>query len=305
MSFGPIYYTGYEEEDDEFSDIDESQSSADEVEKDVIKFFKSKKVEYNASLNKSELADDFEAEMNQKLNEMVEVQKKKYFHERTDEKLSNELKEPIIKKDSAIPKSSNVEMNYEIEDTDSEEELLTGVRCKKSKPQYTNDELLYDPDMDDEDQNWVNKQRKTSKKVVSPKKPVTSFVSGSGKAPEETYLAENSDAVLNCPCCMAVLSMDCQRHEKFKTQYRAMFVFNCQIDQEKQLKYPKHEMSKKKSNKYKKQKKEVSIQSELIDDEAEFDLFRSVTCESCNTRVGVYDEKEEIYHFFNVLASHS
>ena len=38
-----------------------------------------------------------------------------------------------------------------------------------------------------------------------------------------------TDAVLNCPCCFVVLCIDCQRHEKYTDQYRAMFVSNCKM----------------------------------------------------------------------------
>ena len=86
-----------------------------------------------------------------------------------------------------------------------------------------------------------------------------------------------------------------------------MFVFNCEINTEEQLKYKKNEENKKK---FKKLKKTKPIES-IIEDEQissvvhEFDVYRSVACKLCNTDVGVYDEKEEIYHFFNVLAGHS
>ncbi len=50
---------------------------------------------------------------------------------------------------------------------------------------------------------------------------------------------------------------------------------------------------------------EKSCFQESVVTENDFDVYRSVTCKSCNTSVGVYDEKDEIYHFFNVLAGHS
>jgi hypothetical protein len=49
----------------------------------------------------------------------------------------------------------------EEEDTDSEEEFKTGLRCTIKKQKFTNDELFYDPNKDDQDENWVNKQRET------------------------------------------------------------------------------------------------------------------------------------------------
>ena len=63
----------------------------------------------------------------------------------------------------------------------------------------TNDELLYDPDADDEDEKWMVSQ-------------------------EGHKIAKNSDAVLNCPSCMTVLCVDCQRHEKYHTQVSLSYI---------------------------------------------------------------------------------
>jgi hypothetical protein len=89
------------------------------------------------------------------------------------------------------------------------------------------------------------------------------------------------------------------RHEHYKTQYRAMFVFNCNIKQTEQLKFPKEET--KSSKKCKNKSEDMTGSSSTV----EYELFRPVECSSCKAEVGVYDEKEEIYHFFNILASHS
>jgi hypothetical protein len=86
-----------------------------------------------------------------------------------------------------------------------------------------------------------------------------------------------------------------------------MFVFNCKINFDEQLKYPKNELDKKKFKKSKLNKVIDSVADIKIDgdDDEQFDLFKPVECINCNTEIGVYDEKEELYHFFNVLASHS
>ena len=72
-----------------------------------------------------------------------------------------------------------------------------------------------------------------------------------------------------------------------------MFVFNCKTDETELLKYPKNEFKKK-------FKKNNSKKEEMI----EYDEYKAVHCTKCNTQVGLYEFKEEIYHFFNVLASH-
>lgn len=90
---------------------------------------------------------------------MIETEKQKYFPE------SVKSSEPMMAVDEAPkqsePMKDDNDINYELEDTDSEEEEATGLRFKKKKPQFTNDDLFYDPDMDEEDQKWVNKHRKT------------------------------------------------------------------------------------------------------------------------------------------------
>lgn len=58
---------------------------------------------------------------------------------------------------------------------------------------------FYDPEADERDERWVAKQRKGHK----------------------------SDAVLSCPLCFTTLCLDCQQHERYENQFRAMFVMNC------------------------------------------------------------------------------
>jgi BRCT domain type II-containing protein len=83
------------------------------------------------------------------------------------------------------------------------------------------------------------------------------------------------------------------RHDVYDNQYRAMFVRNCEIDTSEFLKYPKA------SNRSRKRKKN----KENCEADTSDDKFHPVKCTECNTVVAVYDE-EEVYHFFNVLASY-
>jgi len=84
MNSGPVYYTGYED-DDEPSDVESqsSESSSDEIEKDFDSFLKHK-----ASKSKSKeikLADDFEAEMNKQLDTIINEQQDKYLNSKSIE----------------------------------------------------------------------------------------------------------------------------------------------------------------------------------------------------------------------------
>lgn len=83
------------------------------------------------------------------------------------------------------------------------------------------------------------------------------------------------------------------RHEKYVTQYRAVFVVNCKIKTD--------QVSQSGSQKRKRGRNgRLSIETEGGSVSGE--TTKLVCCSLCSTEVGVVDE-EEIYHFFNVLPS--
>lgn len=157
---------------------------------------------------------------------------------------------------------------------------LNGDDNKETKAkcdQETNpndDDLLYDPGADNEDEKWAaNKRRLIS--GIRNDAGLSSSIAGSSR----------TDGTLNCPCCMTMLCLDSQRHEIYKTQYRAMFVFNCSIDFNQSFEY--------------KDKKKLKKRFHGKTDRS----YYPVKCTVCNTQVAVYDS-DEVYHFFNVLASY-
>ncbi|KAL4186105.1 hypothetical protein AMTRI_Chr09g12570 [Amborella trichopoda] len=131
---------------------------------------------------------------------------------------------------------------------------------------------FYDSDIDEKDTLWVEKTRK-------------------GRV---------SDAVLSCPACFTTLCLDCQRHERYLTQYRAMFVRNCTIKTNQILHSPS--VSKRKQAKAKEKIKDSKNSGEPSENGEEDEIFRPVCCSICKTEVAVMD-KDEVYHFFNILAS--
>lgn len=177
-------------------------------------------------------------------------------------------------------------------DSDSEEEDKTAqVTKKKKKRQHripTNDELLYDPEKDNRDQAWVDAQRRGYHGL------------GTWRSHQQQRPVPNSDAVLNCPACMTTLCLDCQRHESYKTQYRAMFVMNCSVNKDEVLRYKIPENRKKRRS----HKKMRSSDGDAAGPEEAEEIYHPVMCTECSTEVAVYD-KDEVFHFFNVLASHS
>ncbi|CAH2328375.1 E2F-associated phospho [Pelobates cultripes] len=182
-------------------------------------------------------------------------------------------------------------------DSDSEDESSNAAVKKikprrKNHPVLTNDDLLYDPQEDERDQEWVDARRRRYRNMKNPKT--------SGRQQAKNQAIPNSDAVLNCPACMTTLCLDCQRHESYRTQYRAMFVMNCSVSKDEVLKFPDQPLKKHRRH----DRKKVKCPATATDRQTKSDeMYHPVKCTECSTEVAVYD-KEEVYHFFNVIASH-
>ena len=90
-----------------------------------------------------------------------------------------------------------------------------------------------------------------------------------------------SDAVLSCPACFETVTLDCQRHYKWEDQYRAMFVRNVRVDTKSHLVAAGHALAAGRGGRRAVQRGVLRAMGELV---------------------GVGD-REEVYHFFNTLAS--
>lgn len=182
---------------------------------------------------------------------------------------------------------------FDSDDDEVPEEQVPG----RSKKKQTDDELFYDPDQDDEDQLWVDNVRRNYLPGHEPSE------ASSGSSRDKPKPLPNSDAVLNCPACFAVVCLDCQRHETYPDQYRAMFVLNCNVDQTQKLKFP---LSKKAAKKKRSKGGGGGAGSESLgrEDADDAEDYNPVKCEACSTEIAVFD-KDEVYHFFNIVASHA
>ncbi|KAF9159284.1 hypothetical protein DFQ26_006736 [Actinomortierella ambigua] len=160
----------------------------------------------------------------------------------------------------------------------------------------SNDQLLYDPEQDELDQEWL-------------------FDKIAGHRPKGTKREDIwTDAILVCPMCWTTLCYDCQQHEFYPHQFRAMFVENCRTIQNEALKFPKAPSTKAQQKKAMHPAKAPTADTttdptpDAPDTVPQFhpdspDVFyHPVVCESCNTKVAVVDS-DEIYHFFHVIAS--
>lgn len=269
----------------EYLDFDDSDQESPESSDDEIDILLHGTPEQKRKLccsgrgkgDKSSSEDEFEKEMNAELNGHVKALEKKRGSVSSEAGPSGES--------AGINNEDGPQKYYDDVYFDSdEEEMFTTGDARSKKKQLSNDELLYDPEADEDDERWVEKQRRS----YLPKSQASSNKGKKKPLP-------NSDAVLDCPACMTTLCLDCQRHDTYKSQYRAMFVMNCTVDFKELLKYPQ-------VNNKRKRKKQKSSATQDTSSETE-DKFHPVKCNECNTVVGVYDT-DEIYHFFNVLASY-
>ncbi|XP_045182669.2 E2F-associated phosphoprotein-like [Mercenaria mercenaria] len=259
---------------DDESDQEAVDSSDDEI--DILLHGtpeqKRKMVRHSSSVTRdSSSEDDFEKEMNAELNGQVkEIERRR-----------GSVSEAGCSGTSTTEGTEPQRFHDDVYCDSDEEDMVTQGDKKKQQKQLSNDDLLYDPNIDDDNEKWMENQRR-------------SYLSkGNGISTQKHRRLPHSDAVLDCPACMTTLCLDCQRHDVYDNQYRAMFVTNCKVDTSEFLKYPKTD---KRSRKRKKA-------SQNSDNDTNVDKFHPVKCEECNTVVAVFDE-DEVYHFFNVLASY-
>ncbi|KAF9930401.1 hypothetical protein FBU30_000532 [Linnemannia zychae] len=161
----------------------------------------------------------------------------------------------------------------------------------KKHATISNADLLYDPDEDDRDENWLIKK-------ISANRPP-------GCRPEDIW----TDAILSCPMCLTQLCFDCQQHDIYTHQFRAMFVEHCRVVETERLRFPN--VPKKNNTKTKKAIKSNDSSSLTLEESkppefkpSEDDdmdaVYNPVVCEICNTRVALMDQ-DEVFHFFNVI----
>ncbi|KAG7250305.1 hypothetical protein CRUP_010332 [Coryphaenoides rupestris] len=112
-------------------------------------------------------------------------------------------------------------------------------------------------------------------------------------------------------------------HERFRTQYRAMFVMNCTVKREEVLRYrtPQERRRSKRRSRRTREQEEVQrgggaqqvevqggggVEQEEVQGggaQEQEEVYHPVQCTECSTEVGVVDQ-DEVFHFFNILASH-
>ena len=189
--------------------------------------------------------------------------------------------------------------NHSTEDDDDAEDDET--------LKYTTDDQLYGANLDDEDEAWVYQNLRSG---IAESVDVRRHPEPHQPLPQEQHpqlplerakllKPRDSDAVLSCPCCFTIVCMDCQQHETYQNQYRAMFVMNICLTHK--LIYDTHS----------KQLVELTTTTTTttqskpmaLDGDDTAEVYYSVHCLQCKTQVAALDMKEEVYHFFGCLAS--
>ena len=107
-------------------------------------------------------------------------------------------------------------------------------------------DVLFDSNVDDEDEAWVYMNLRAGEPEPHNLRVATASQSSNTNPnqdggqrshdpnpnpnPCSVLKPRDSDAVLSCPCCFTIVCMDCQRHDVYKHQFRAMFVQQVYID---------------------------------------------------------------------------
>eukprot|EP00873_Tetraselmis_striata_P045821 jgi/Tetstr1/466085/TSEL_010670.t1 len=187
-------------------------------------------------------------------------------------------------RDAAVPNEDRwwlsddeeVDGSSDGEDSDSDSDSARG-EAQRLASAAEQEEWMLDPDADERDAVWADAAR--------------------GGRP--------SDAILSCPACLTTLCLECQQHELYEGQFRAMFVRNCALG-------GPTAAAARPGGATAGAKRGLDGQPGGAAGGASGrtrggagaggDGLRAVRCGTCGAEVGVLDA-EEVYHFFNVFPS--
>ena len=161
---------------------------------------------------------------------------------------------PLIEAQVAATDDTSGAANTTAEQVD--DQIAAAASSDDDEPlKFEKEDEYFDNALDDEDEAILNQHRSAA---------TTTGATATAAYPQ-------SDAQLSCPACFDTLCIECQQHEKYSRQYRAISVMNVAVSAR------KHQ-------------------------DAQGAVLQHVSCQHCGTQVGVLDS-DEIYHFYHVLAS--
>ncbi|KAL3817686.1 hypothetical protein ACHAXA_002835 [Cyclostephanos tholiformis] len=131
----------------------------------------------------------------------------------------------------------------------------------------------------------------------------------------------SSDAILSCPRCFNTVCMDCQQHERYANQFRAMFVMNIGVDWNKRMIYDdaagglklvdstliagtaggRIQLEENEDNGTTGPDR-IPHEDTSNDDESAA-LYFPVHCSYCQWEVAALDMTDEVYYFYGCIAS--
>lgn len=129
----------------------------------------------------------------------------------------------------------------------------------------------------------------------------------------QMYKPRTSDAVLSCPCCFNTVCMDCQKHNRYSNQYRAMFVMGVAVDWNNILVYddvhrtlvPKIPQATDDETSLPLKNMNTSIYDNNPLLRAKCGEYYAVECATCQTQVAALDMTDEVYYFHGCIESSS
>ncbi|KAK4469202.1 hypothetical protein MN116_006778 [Schistosoma mekongi] len=107
---------------------------------------------------------------------------------------------------------------------------------------------------------------------------------------------KESDAILNCPGCMSVLSLNSHRQPNSKTQYYTECPINCLVDETQVTSRTVSRPHKTKNS---------SLENSSVPNRTTMKEYHPVSCKVCGNPVGCKEVKTNVIYFSNILASHS
>eukprot|EP00977_Amphora_coffeiformis_P010657 scaffold2510_cov169-Amphora_coffeaeformis.AAC.8 len=171
------------------------------------------------------------------------------------------------------------------------------------------EDALYDENADDEDEAYVYN-------VLRSGSADPAVVANKASPQKKIQKPRNSDAVLSCPCCLSIVCMDCQQHERYENQYRAMFVMNIIVRWDVKLHYDAAEGQlvpvsdeptslPQAGGNHHSEKPRVVVEDHPEQEKGGGDdaYYYKVCCANCQTQVASLDMTDEVYHFYGCVAS--
>jgi hypothetical protein len=188
-----------------------------------------------------------------------------------------------------------------IEEVDEDYDLIAGNHTNHATSSSV--EAFYDEHADRVDEAYVYQQlRGGLPESVSVRSSPADGGTVSSLKTVPMYRPRSSDAVLSCPCCFRIVCMDCQKHERYTNQYRAMFVMNIVVQwNEKLIVDPQQGRG------LVPMEEEASNGADVVNNPDETmqnkEFYYKVCCDHCLTQVAALDMTDEVYHFFGCMAS--